>query len=40
MCYKVEEKSVKELFSIAGSVVSVEIKKDNGKSKGYGFVGE
>ena len=39
--YKVDEDSLKELFCIAGTVIGVELKKDdNGKSKGHGFVGK
>ena len=36
-----DEEALTELFSIAGNVKNVELKKDDeGKSRGYGFVGK
>ena len=41
MDYKVDKESIKELFSIAGTVTNVELKKgEDNKSKGFGFVGK
>lgn len=39
--YKVDDKMLRDVFKIAGKVVSVEISKDqDGKSRGFGVVGE
>lgn len=39
--YKVDDKMLRDVFKIAGKVVTVEISKDqDGKSRGFGVVGE